>query len=369
MSDEFKRGFFRRKEAPVQNTQKTVSQVRTAVPDMTQSPDPITWAEYSTSTISVREALQIPEVAAAHRLITTAVSQLGMVVERQGVEIPSALATRPDMDRSQSNFFKRTTTDLCLYGNAFWRLFRNGDGAVVDMKVLDPTRVRVRYNDNGQKFYEYADDNGSVTLSNNLPNSNGGQVEHIRLAELPGYVEGLGPIQMNNAALAAIKNQHDYYQRFLDDSKRPSGLFSFDSELDPEDQAHTLEVIKSKIHTGEPFLLGKGGKYQTFLLNAEQTALVEMKAEASRDVARIFGIPPYKLAASVEGNSMTYSNVSQADRAWVRESLEEYLTAIEDAMTNVLPRGQVAAFDTENWLRAAEAIEIQTKEAATEGAA
>ena len=342
--------WFKPLEAPVE--QRSV-----AVPDMTTNPP--TWADFSAAyngQVSVSQALAIPAVAASVRSIVTAVSQLDMTVTRQGVEIDSALVARPDANRSGSAFFKRTATNLVTTGNAYWRLYRNSDGAVVNVEALAPSRVNVRYEDNGNKFYEYTDANGKqFKLSNNSPTANG-QVEHIKLFELEDHLLGVGPIQMNNAALYSIAEQRFYIDRFLAESRRPSGIYAFDADMDEDELKQAKAQIMNNRKTGEPDALPKGVKYQAVMITPEQAQLNELNKNAVLEVARIFGIPPYKLAAAVDGNSMTYQNVSQADMAWVRESLEQYLTAIEDGMTNVLPRGQVAQFDTDNWLRAAEAI-------------
>lgn len=324
---------------------------RTVAPDMTTSPP--TWEEFSTAGVSIDEALGIPEVGASVRIISTAVSQLDMTVERSGVEIQSPLVARPDSNRSQSSFFKRTVHDLITTGNAYWRIYRNGDGAAVQVEALSPSAVLIRHDDKGRKFFEYNSVKGMETLSNNLPTTNGGQVEHIRLGEFDGHVEGRGPIQVHNEALAAIRNQNAYYENFLNDAKRPSGIYSFEDHLDADEQAHALGVIKDKNGTGQPIVLGKGVKYSTVMFTAEEAALVEMQDKAVLRIARMFGVPAHLLLANVEGNSMTYQNLQTADLVFVRYTLEQYLTAIEDAMTNVLPRGQVAQFNVDNWLRAA----------------
>lgn len=334
-------------------------EVRTAVPEDYSGPlpgvIPPSRTEGYASVVSTDQALTIPAVAACVRIINTAVSQLDMTVTRGGSEITSSLVTQPDSNRSAAAFYKRTVTNLTTTGNAYWRLYRNIDGAVVNVECLAPSKVLVRYEDDGTKFYEY----NSTRLSNNVPGNNNGQVEHIRLGEFEGHLLGRGPMQINNAALAAILEQRKFYERFLTESKRPSGIYSFKGEpLTAPELAQVDKRIQERVGTGQPLTLNGDVDYQTVMFTAEEAALIEMNKAGVLEVSRIFGVPPYKLASGVEGNSMTYQNIGQADRAWVRESLEEYLTAIEDAMTNVLPRGQVAKFNVENWLRAGEAIAV-----------
>lgn len=353
MTDE-KRGWFRRNRQAVETP---VEKRELLVPNLTTQPP--TWAAFEDAhngSVSVEQALAIPAVAASFRSIVTAVSQLDMKVERAGAPYASALVARPDSNRSASAFFKRTATNLVTTGNAFWRLYRNSDGAVVNMEVLENSRVRVAYSKTGVKSYEYVDAAGTkFTLSNNSPTANG-QVEHIKLVELEGHILGLGPIQINNAALYSIAELRFYIDRFIAESRRPSGIYAFDEDMELDELQDAKNQIMTNRVTGEPDVLPKGVKYQTVMITPEAAQLAELNKAAVLEVSRIFGIPPYKLAAAIDGNSMTYANVSQADMAWIRESLEQYLTAIEDAMTNVLPRGQVASFDVDNWLRAAEAI-------------
>ena len=337
-------------------TPKTENREAALVPNLLTNPP--TWADFDSlygGMVTVEQALAVPAVAASVRIITTAVSQLDMKVTRQAVTIDSSLVAQPDVDRSQSAFFKRTAINLATQGNAFWRIFRNGDGLAVNMQVLEPSRVAIRYV-NSNKVYEYTDYDGkTVTLSNNTPTQNG-QVEHIRLFELEGHTLGLGPIQLNNDAIYSIVEQRWYINRTLAESKRPSGIYSIDAILEDDELAQAKARVMANRTTGEPDVLDRGVKYQSNMFTPEAMQFDLLNKAAVLEVARMFGIPPYKLAAAVDGNSMTYQNVGQADTAWVRESLDSYLTAIEDAMSNVLPRGQVAQFDTDNWLRAAAVI-------------
>lgn len=348
MANTNKKGFWRRNKTKTQ-------EVRSVAPDTANTPP--TWQEFNQAyggRVTTQQALGIPAVAAAVQTIVTTISQLDMMVERQNIEIDSVLVTRPDANRSKSAFLKRTATNLATTGNAYWRLYRNSDGAVVNMEVLPNKRVHVTFDDKGTKFYEYTDSTGrQFKLTNNSPTMNG-QVEHIKLFELEDELLGIGPIQINNEALYSIAELRFYTDRFIAESRRPSGIYSFNADMTPAELAQAKKQIMENRTTGEPDALPKGVTYQSIMVTPEASQLSFQKKESVLEVARIFGLPPHKLSAAVDGNSMTYQNIQDADRAWVRDSLEQYLQAIEDAMTNVLPRGQQAHFDTEAWLRAAD---------------
>lgn len=305
-------------------------------------------------TVSVEEAMSIPAVGAAVRKTYTSVSQLDLKVYRQGIEIDSPLAARPDGDRSASAFLKRTAIDLATTGNAYWRLFRNSQGAVVDIKVLPPSQVSIWYDERGTKFYEYTDYQGkTVTLKNNSPTNNSGQVEHIRLGEHEGHIYGRGPIQIHNRALRNILVMENYLEKFLTEWKRPNQIWSTDEVLDPEDRAELKTDIVSSWLNGEPTVASGGLKVQTGIMPSPEAAqLLEFRKSAVVEVANMFDMPAALVNAGIEGSAMNYTNMLTLDMQFVRYGLEEYLTPIEDAFSNVLPNGQSAKFDTDGWLRA-----------------
>ena len=57
------------------------------------------------------------------------------------------------------------------------------------------------------------------------------------------------------------------------------------------------------------------------------------------------------MLVSLDGNSMTYSNVEQEWLAFVRFTLMQYLRKIEEALTEISPLGQTIRFDLEVLLR------------------
>tara|TARA_R110001632_G_scaffold136426_1_gene251984 strand:- start:2622 stop:2921 length:300 start_codon:yes stop_codon:yes gene_type:complete len=58
------------------------------------------------------------------------------------------------------------------------------------------------------------------------------------------------------------------------------------------------------------------------------------------------------IGVSTEGNSKTYSNVQQDNRFFVDYTLRGYMSRIEQSFSGLLPRGQVALFDADDFQRA-----------------
>jgi HK97 family phage portal protein len=78
---------------------------------------------------------------------------------------------------------------------------------------------------------------------------------------------------------------------------------------------------------------------------------IESQAWNVQQVARLFGIPANMLMASVDGNSMTYTNMEQEQMAFVRYTLSQYIVEIESALTHVTTRGTMVKINVDSLLR------------------
>jgi phage portal protein BeeE len=58
------------------------------------------------------------------------------------------------------------------------------------------------------------------------------------------------------------------------------------------------------------------------------------------------------VGVAMDGNSMTYSNVTQDSIQFVRYTLRPWLSRVEQALSMLLPRGQNARFILDDMLRA-----------------
>lgn len=329
-----------------------------AVPDMTTSPP--TWHEVNLHTfVTPDEALTIPALQRAVAFVATAVAQLDLEVSRQGQVIASPLASRPDYTMTLSAFLKRTVYDLALRGNCYWRLYRNSDGAVVNMEIIHPDRVRAYYDVKGNILYDYTDAIGKTYqgLTKNVPGNNAGQIEHLRVGPEDALrIVGRSPVQLNNRALRQILNLAEYYDGFLNDANRPRGIWNFPkADFDDDELTQVQQRIVDAETNGKPRVLWNGTQYQS-LYDPAAAQIVEFQKAAVADVARMYGIPAPMLNAEVIGHAMTYQNMLTVSQQFVLYGLEEYLTCIEDAFTCVLPNGQSAQFNTDNWLRSQQAM-------------
>ena len=196
----------------------------------------------------------------------------------------------------------------------------------------------------GKKTYRY----GSTSFAE-------WQIKHLMIfpAFKPGtnLVKGVGPIQANRSELQAVLELNAYAQNFYRNGGIPTGILTTDSALAQGEadaiRARWYEVAAS----GGIQVLPNGLTFQAISLDPEKAMFHASAQKAVVDVARMFGIPANYLLAAIDGTAMTYTNMQDVDRTLIRYTLMSYATAIEDAFSDLLPRGQRAKFNIDAFLR------------------
>ena len=290
----------------------------------------------------------------------TAVSQLSLAVERGGsaLDDPPAIIVKPDIDTTRSAFLEYTTTSLYLDGNAFWLKTLNPRGVVVNLRPLNPAEVTVMIDrdDSGNEktYYGYRGEKLDAT-----------HIQHLQLLRVPGIRRGLGPVQAATLEILGALDARDYGSMWLRESSMPDGVLTTDQELGAGDAEKYKNIWYGRNPDGSKKenldaeqamierlrVLGKGLTYTPLLLKPSDLQFLETQQFTELQMARLVGAPASVMLISQSGSSQTYQNVEQEWIAYVRFGLMKALREIEEAFTEVLPRGQVARFKIDALLR------------------
>lgn len=302
--------------------------------------------------VSISEAPMIPSVNRALSIITTAVMQLSLDVERNGQKLPSedvpAIIRRPNVDMTRSEFLEQITMSLAATGNAYL-LKQRANRELNQLIVLEPYLVtpfrdrfdRVRFAYDGHDYS--ADD-----------------LEHIKLLSMPGSLYGVGPVQAAQGTMRTARDMRDYSANWFD-TGTPSGVLSSEDRLTAEEARTYRRFWNNLDENGEQLsdaenpsrvkVLGRGLKYNPITLSPKDALWIEAQNFSTLEISRIFGVPSSLMLTAIDGNSMTYSNVEQEWLGFVRFGLMSYLRRIEEALTSITPRGQTVRFNVEALLR------------------
>jgi HK97 family phage portal protein len=320
---------------------------------------PVPSKRHRQAAVTVERALSLSTFYRGVQIHATAACQLSLSVERDGEVLPElpAIVRQPNIDESQSAFIEYTVVSLYTDGNAFWRVYRNPTGQVVNLVALDPNEVAVHVEHDafGRKTISYGWRSEKLT---------GDDIAHMKLLRVPGLERGLGPIQAAQIEVRGALDARDYGAMWLSDSNMPDGVLSTDQELAPGDadryrnvwfgrnQDGTERDATDPAKLGERLrVLGKGLSYAPILLKPSDVQFLETQQYSTIQMARLIGAPASVMLVAVEGNSETYSNVEQEWIGYVRFSLMKPLREIEQAFTRLLPGKQTARFKIDALLR------------------
>jgi len=299
----------------------------------------------ATSGVTTSDALSLASVYRSVSIIATAMKQLGIHVYRDDAEVtPTPLVIRqPDIKVTREVWMEQTINSMALAGNAYWLIGRNGRGETVNLEVLNPFDMMIQTDDYGNaQFYTYR---GTTRYELN-------QIQHLAMMRVPGNVYGLGPIQAAQKELLNARDTRDYASAWFNDSGIPNGVLKSDQMLSPDQAVAAKDAWNATAGAKNGVaVLGNGLNYQPMYLNPRDAMFIEAQAFNVQQIARLFGIPANMLMASVDGNSMTYTNMEQEQMAFVRYTLSQYIVEIESALTHVTTRGTMVKINVDSLLR------------------
>lgn len=282
-------------------------------------------------TLSEGNALGLIAVYRAAQIISTSCMQISFDAFRNGEQLERPLVLRrPDIEESMGTFLEKTAMSLVLNGNAFWRIFRDNQGRVTGLRVLNPHDVTIQADSEGNVTgYQYKSRLYSRT-----------EVKHLSHMRVPGETRGRGPIQAAKTELYGAINARDYANFWFNESGVPTGILSSDQPINAE-QAQAVKDRWTETQGGQrgTAVLGQGFKYSPVYLSPEDAQWISVRQFDVTAIARLFGVPAAWMLAAVEGSSMTYSNISQVASDFQKFTLSRYVAEIEAAFSDVMPRG------------------------------
>jgi HK97 family phage portal protein len=310
----------------------------------------------SSSIATPETALSLTAVWRSVQILATSVSNLGVQTKRYatGMEmnIDSPLfINKPSFNYNRQQFIYSTVAELALTGNAFWLKSFNAAGVVTEATLLPSSAVNVTYlriNDiTSPRVYSYMSESYSAA-----------QVEHLQLFPRAGFLKAPSPIQVCSQDIVAALDLRDFQANWFSSSGVPTGILKRNGEVNAADANEIRTRWQEMQATRQLAVIGNGFEYQTISDSPADMLFTEISKQSVQQIARLFGIPARKLVTGVDGTSDTYSNLTDEEHAFYRETLMAYTRPIQDALSNCLPRGTRVEFLWEDLFQADKASRI-----------
>jgi HK97 family phage portal protein len=292
--------------------------------------------------VTPTEALKLVPVTRCISVIETAMIQIPLIVKRGMDEIPNPTwIDTPDVlnNVTQAEFMGQTTINLATYGNAFWLITR-GQRGISNLQVLKNEDVAV---------YEDAQEN--IIYSYKGRTISGDRIKHLKLWSYPGDMLGVGPLQRHKDTLKAAVDLNNYFSQWFDKNSIPSGIVSVNMQLPTDSLTAYKKAFIEAQGQHEPVVLSGGIDYKHIALDPAQAQFLENQKFVARQISTMFGVPSQYLGMSIENTGMAYSNTNTDRQKLYEDGLQPYIIRIEQALSDLLPRGQYAEFNLTSFLR------------------
>jgi HK97 family phage portal protein len=307
--------------------------------------------------VTADTAMRHIAVKACVQLIADAIRQLPVGAYRKTQDFRVPVARRPSWlvapnpDQTWGQFVDYALHSLLVYGNAFiFIVSRDFLGYPQDLAVIHPEDVEVDREDGPKRIRvsgkEFSEFNGRK------PN---GRVLHVQAHTGDGLV-GLSPIEDAREAIGSGLAIEQFGNKFFANGAVSSGTIEMppNSHPTPDQMQQTARQFDRR-HKGlknahRPIVLANGASYKPMTVPPNEAQFIEAAKFNVEQIARLYRIPPH-LISDVEKSTSWGTGIEQQGIGFVTYTLDPWITRLEEALNQLLPRGQFLKFNVNGLLR------------------
>jgi HK97 family phage portal protein len=293
---------------------------------------------------SAESALQSVAVFSAVDLIASVVSELPLDVYRETGDQPVKLRTPgymedPDGDgQGKEDWAYRAVYSWLLRGNVYGDILSRSStgGFLQQVDLFHPDLVSGSLNEDGTVSWLH---NGRpVPLQ---------EMFHRRVNPVPGYVQGLSPIQLQASTIGLSLTASKFGLQWFQDGAHPTALLTNSEATIDEGQARGVKdrFLATLRGRREPLVMGKGWDYKPIQLTAEESQFLATQGFSQAECARIFGPGIAEILGYETGGTMTYANIQDRELTLLKYSIGRWIRRMERIWFQFLPRPQYARYN------------------------
>lgn len=289
-------------------------------------------------------AMRVSAVYACVRILAESIAALPLHVyeyKDRGKERASKhplyflLHDAPNPDMTSFIFREVMMTHLLLHGNCYAYIRRENSRRVASLYPLEPNRMKIERDDNGQLVYNYTpttaegqfDKAATVTLRRE-------EVLHIPALGFNG-IQGFSPIAMARNAIGVSIATEEFGAKFFENGARPSGILEHPGIIKNTDKLREewQKVYGGSSNTGKVAILEEGMKYQSISIPPNDAQFLDTRKFQLNEIARIFRVPPHMIA---DLEHATFSNIEHMSLEFVKFSLNPWVIRWEQGLNKAL---------------------------------
>lgn len=289
-------------------------------------------------------ALGVPAIWRGITLISDAIGAMPLHSYRgEKLVTPTpAILLRPNPPHTRMETISAMAAALLIHGNYIAVLGEPGaNGLPESFYPVEPMRCQVTRGKDGRMIYNIGDRQYDQS-----------QILHIKNFSMPGSYVGVGILGAQKQAVGKAIAINEYASRYFDGGVSPSAILK---SANPDLSSEEADALKSSwmamysSRNRAPAVLNSTTDFEVLSDNAQESQLIEAQQQALVEASNILGLPAYYLGAP--NSSRTYSNVEQENLQLIRWSIQPIAQRIEEALSDLLVRGQSARFNYDAILR------------------
>lgn len=300
-------------------------------------------------------------------ILGTGVSQLPWREHRGTLDLPlSRLTRRPSAFYTRREWVQLVVRTMALYDVAYLLKLdpEDAEGVPMGLWPIPPTIIIPRAIDAYTLTPPLSYVVGRTTIDAE-------RIIVIRRGPLPGvpdYLSGL--LNLARAELGGALAAENYAARYWQAGGSPTTVLETDANLSDTQATGFGNRWANRRSQGpdHPAVLSNGLKARPFGADPVSQSAVEARRDMTASVARYFGVPP-RLANAPMIDSETYKTSQEENIDLLHYTLANYIGAIEDAITDLLPGNREMSMVTSGLTEGTQLARFQAYQLATGNAA
>jgi HK97 family phage portal protein len=288
--------------------------------------------------VTPESALRVEAVHACVRVLAETLAALPIHVYRRTASGGKERATDHPLYRIlhlkpndlQTSFEWREThvAHTALRGESYSRIEMNGAGQIAGLTPLHPDRVWPFMTPAGKMAYRYTPETGGTIYYLD------GEILRLPWLNLDPRHKALSPIALHRETIGAALVSSEYQARLFGNSAVPKGGLKVTNPLSPEARNEIRKEWNDKHrgveNAGNIAIFHGGLEWVNIGMTHEDAQYVELQGLSVTAIARIFGVPPHKIA---DLSKATFSNIEQQAIEFVTDTVLPWVRRWEDRMT------------------------------------
>lgn len=271
----------------------------------------------------------------------------------------------PNMTYTQFELWELIVVHVATWGNAYVRKLRGpgpigpDSGPIIDLCPIDPSRVGVKLDDEGNKIFLVK----QVDPNTGLINNNAEPVVYttFEIMHIAGFgyngITGLSPVEMAKRTLGTAIAGDRLAARFYLKGSMLSGVINVKAPLARQSQADAIRQKWLQKHGGvnhaaEVAVLDAETTFQPLTIPPDQLQFLESRRWETTEIARWFGIPPH-LVGDVEKSTSWGTGIEQQNVGFIDYTVSGWTNRMGQRAGRelVAARNQYCEFDLDRLMR------------------